>query len=296
MEQSLHNLHKHTRRTKIFSICIHIPNCCRLFRVFAVHSTRLYKCKTHSSGQGTDPAEAITSRSTWHLIGLFRQRSRSFHSKLHIRIPIFQMLISRSSTRAIRTIALAAAGREQPRRNMSGGANSKFGLPKRLQGSKPSVWYLGDMLYLWAYSVINFTFRVEYIQLALQHQPLNLGQGFPDYPPPDFVIEALKTAASSNPQLNQYTRGFGHPRLVKSLKNLYSQLVKRDIDEQKEILVTTGAYEALYCAILGHVDVGDEVIIMEPFFDCYEPMVRAAGGVPKFIPLKPVRADLFTST
>lgn len=87
----------------------------------------------------------------------------------------------------------------------------------------------------------------------------------------------------------QYTRGFGHPRLVRSLKNLYSQLVNKDIDEHKEILVTAGAYEALYCAILGHVDVGDEVIIMEPFFDCYEPMVRSAGGIPKFIALKPVR-------
>lgn len=73
-------------------------------------------------------------------------------------------------------------------------------------------------------------------------------------------MDALQTAATSNPQLNQYTRGFGHPRLVKGLKNLYSQLINRDIDEQKEILVTTGAYEALYCTIQGHVDAGDEVI------------------------------------
>ena len=50
--------------------------------------------------------------------------------------------------------------------------------------------------------------------------------------------------------------------------------------------MTTGATEALYCAIFGHINPGDEVIIIEPFYNVYEPMVRAAGGVPRFIPLR----------
>ncbi|KAJ8936107.1 hypothetical protein NQ318_022929 [Aromia moschata] len=144
----------------------------------------------------------------------------------------------------------------------------KFCLPKRYEGSEKSVW-------------------VEYIQLALEYKPLNLGQGFPDYPAPKYVIDALSEVASGeNYMIHQYTRGFGHPRLVAALSKLYSKLIGREINPQTEILTTLGAYEALFSAITGHVDDGDEVIIIEPFFDCYEPMVKYAGGVPRFIPLR----------
>ncbi|KAJ8980217.1 hypothetical protein NQ317_010213 [Molorchus minor] len=142
----------------------------------------------------------------------------------------------------------------------------KFVLPKRLEGAKRVV---------------------EYIQLALEHKPLNLGQGFPDFPPPKYVTDALSQVANGdNFMIHQYTRGFGHPRIVAALSKLYSKLLGREIKGQTEILTTLGAYEALFSTITGHVDVGDEVIIIEPFFDCYEPMVKYAGGVPRFIPLR----------
>ena len=90
--------------------------------------------------------------------------------------------------------------------------------------------------------------------------------------------------------LPEISRLQGHPRLVNALSQLYTQLLARPavLDPNKEILVTDGAYEALFCAILGHVNPGDEVIIIEPYFDCYEPMVKLAGGTPVFISLKPV--------
>ncbi|XP_052747477.1 kynurenine aminotransferase isoform X2 [Bicyclus anynana] len=148
--------------------------------------------------------------------------------------------------------------------------SDKFKLPARYGAGEKSVW-------------------VEYIQLAAEYKPaVNLGQGFPDYHAPDHVTKALANVATGeNPLFNQYTRGFGHLRLVQNLAKLYSPLVGKELDPINEILVTNGAYEALFSAILGHVDEGDEVIIIEPFFDCYEFMIKSAGGVPKFIPLKP---------
>lgn len=112
-------------------------------------------------------------------------------------------------------------------------SSNKFDLPERYRGSAPSVW-------------------VEYIQLASQYKPLNLGQGFTDYPVPEFIRKALAEAATSpNPLMNQYTRGFGHPRLVQALAGLYSKVTEHKIDANSEVLVTVGAYEALYAAIQG---------------------------------------------
>ncbi|KAK5650182.1 hypothetical protein RI129_001211 [Pyrocoelia pectoralis] len=148
----------------------------------------------------------------------------------------------------------------------------KFALPSAYAQSQTNVW-------------------VEYVQLAMAYKPLNIGQGFPDFAAPKYISQALcDVAQSDNPLLQQYTRGFGHIRLVNALSKLYSPLINREIDPQNEILVTSGAYEALFSTIMGHVDQGDEVIIIEPFFDCYEPMVLAARGIPRFIPLRKTTA------
>ncbi|KAL0850507.1 hypothetical protein ABMA28_012298 [Loxostege sticticalis] len=150
----------------------------------------------------------------------------------------------------------------------------KFKIPSRYGTGEKSVW-------------------VEYIQLAADYKPkVNLGQGFPDFPPPQHVTQALgDIAAGENHLLHQYTRGFGHPRLVQNLSKLYSPLIGREIDPFNEILVGSGAYEALFSSILGHVDKGDEVIVIEPFFDCYEPMITSAGGIAKFIALQPKKTS-----
>uniref|UniRef100_A0A8B9Q918 Aminotransferase class I/classII large domain-containing protein n=1 Tax=Apteryx owenii TaxID=8824 RepID=A0A8B9Q918_APTOW len=140
---------------------------------------------------------------------------------------------------------------------------------RRLEGVDKNIW-------------------VEFVKLATTHATVNLGQGFPDFPPPDFLREAFVRAVSGeNHMLHQYTRAFGHPPLVKILAQFFGKLLGQELDPLTNVMVTVGAYQALFCCFQALVDEGDEVIIIEPFFDCYEPMVKMAGGTPMFIPLRP---------
>ncbi|XP_047185541.1 kynurenine--oxoglutarate transaminase 1 isoform X2 [Scophthalmus maximus] len=136
-------------------------------------------------------------------------------------------------------------------------------------------------------SYILFYWKVEFTQLAAEYKVVNLGQGFPDFSPPPFIQEAFCKAVSGGPTMHQYTRAFGHPPLVKSLAKFFSGIVGHEIDALEDILVTVGAYQALFCAFQALVDEGDEVIIVEPFFDCYQPMVAMAGGKAVYVPLRP---------
>lgn len=128
---------------------------------------------------------------------------------------------------------------------------------------------------------------VEFTQLAAEYKVVNLGQGFPDFSPPSFLLESLCNAVKGGFSMHQYTRAFGHPRLVKALAKFFGRILAREIDPMQEILVSAGAYGTLFCAFQALIDEGDEVIIVEPFFDCFEAMTLVAGGKPVYIPLKP---------
>jgi kynurenine--oxoglutarate transaminase/cysteine-S-conjugate beta-lyase/glutamine--phenylpyruvate transaminase len=108
---------------------------------------------------------------------------------------------------------------------------------------------------------------VEFIQLALDYKPLNLGQGLPDDLVPEYVINSLRDVINDPSVLmHQYTRGFGHPRLVNAIANLYSKILNMDhqIHPNKEVLVTDGAYEALFTAILAISIPGMRLSLLSP--------------------------------
>ncbi|KAK4882021.1 hypothetical protein RN001_005340 [Aquatica leii] len=127
----------------------------------------------------------------------------------------------------------------------------------------------------------------DYDLLAKKHTPINLGQGAPDFLPSQHVLDALaQSITCKNGLVHQYTRSYGHPRLVHALAKLFGPMIKQTIDPYKDIAICAGAYGALHSSILAHVEKGDEVIIIEPSFDCYAVMVQAAGGTVRYVPLR----------
>ena len=120
--------------------------------------------------------------------------------------------------------------------------------------------------------------------LAARHGAVNLGQGAPDFDGPPEVLAAAVTAVNS--ALNQYAPGIGmapvRQAIAQHAQRFYSQRLNPDTD----VLVTSGATEAMFGAILGLTDPGDEVIVFEPVYDTYVPNLIMAGVAPCYVPLR----------
>ena len=121
--------------------------------------------------------------------------------------------------------------------------------------------------------------------LAREHNSVNLGQGFPDDKGPDEVRSAAADYLLNGH--NQYPPMMGLPELRQAVADHAKRFQGLDIDWQTEVLVTSGATEALGDCLFGLIEPGDEVVLIEPLYDSYLPMVRRAGGVPKLVRLEP---------
>lgn len=122
-------------------------------------------------------------------------------------------------------------------------------------------------------------------QAARDLNAINLGQGFPDDPGPLDIREKAADAVLNG--YNQYPSMMGIPELRKAVAAHYGHWHGLALDPMSEVMVTSGATEALTGSILGLVEPGDEVLVFQPMYDSYVPIIRLAGGVPKFLRLEP---------
>jgi len=122
-------------------------------------------------------------------------------------------------------------------------------------------------------------------QLALEHKAVNLGQGFPDFDGPQAMRDAL--TAAMNAGRNQYAPITGLPALRAEIAKKTEALYGRKVNQDTEVTVTSGATEALFAAIAAVVRPGDEVIVLDPCYDSYEPAIELNGGRAVHVPLDP---------
>ena len=138
-------------------------------------------------------------------------------------------------------------------------------LARRLQGIPPTIFS-------------------QMSALALRTGSVNLGQGFPDVDGPPAVIARAVTALEEG--ANQYAPGIGIPALRQAIARHQQRHYGLELDPDSQVVVTTGCTEGIAAALLGLVDEGDEVVVLEPYYDSYVAMIQMAGGVRRPVTLR----------
>jgi aminotransferase len=125
----------------------------------------------------------------------------------------------------------------------------------------------------------------EMTRVAQLHDAINLSQGFPDFPAPQFLKDAACRAIQDD--VNQYAITWGTPRLRDALVRKYRDWYDLEVEGDRQITVTCGATEAMAAVMLAVIDPGDEVIVMEPFYENYGPDAVLCGASPVYLTLEP---------
>lgn len=128
------------------------------------------------------------------------------------------------------------------------------------------------------------TIFAEMTGLAIEHRAVNLGQGFPDFEGPDFIKEAAIEAIRAGH--NQYCRTQGIPPLNQAIADHQKRFWGLEYDPDSEITVYSGATEAIFATLCALCEVGDEVVLFEPFYDSYRASVASAGAVERIVTLR----------
>ena len=148
------------------------------------------------------------------------------------------------------------------------------------QPSTAAVRSVADRL-----SAFGSTIFTEISRLAIEHDAINLGQGFPNFDGPDFVKQAAINAIKDGH--GQYARMFGIAELNRVIAARFNADAGLGVDPDAEVTVTSGCTEALIATFLGLVNPEEEVILFEPYYDSYRACVAMAGAEPKFVTLRP---------
>ena len=122
-------------------------------------------------------------------------------------------------------------------------------------------------------------------QLARDNNAINLGQGFPDAPGPEDIRRAAADAVVDG--YNQYPSMMGIPELRQAIATHYAHWHGLNFDPITEVMVTSGGTEALTSSLLAVIEPGDEVVLFQPMYDSYLPIIRQAGGIPRLVRLQP---------
>ncbi|HLM52836.1 MAG TPA: methionine aminotransferase, partial [Pseudoxanthomonas sp.] len=120
-------------------------------------------------------------------------------------------------------------------------------------------------------------------QLAAEHDAVNLGQGFPDFAVPRRLVDELGHAMRAGH--NQYPPMTGIPTLRQAIAGKALRCYGRQVNPDTEVTVTSGATEAIFNAIHAVARAGEEVIVLDPAYDCYEPAIELAGATPVHVSL-----------
>ena len=134
------------------------------------------------------------------------------------------------------------------------------------------------------FSAFGTTIFAEMTRLAIEHDAINLSQGFPDFDGPGWIKDAAIRAIRDGH--NQYPPTGGTPELALAIADAWRDQSGLDVDPARQVTVTSGCTEALAAAFLGLVNPGDEVVLFEPFYDSYRACVAMAGGIARFVQLR----------
>ncbi|KAI0753781.1 PLP-dependent transferase [Fomes fomentarius] len=195
-------------------------------------------------------------------------------SSLTLSRSVSASLTRRSPAGALRTFSAGSASRQQdgsvPTTAKQLTKKPEFPVAQRLRD--------GRALSLDVWSI--------FLAVNLPKDCINLGQGYMNFPPPEWAREEAENALRTT-EANHYAPAKGKLRLRKAIKEFYGSQFGNELDPETEIIVTSGANEGQYAAFTAFIEPDDEVIIFEPFFDQYLPSIAFHGGKCVYVPLHP---------